>query len=181
MIAVNFAARDYRFLARIRSGLVLVSVVLGLILAGICWKSYAARSAYAALQRDLRELESADAKALPVLAERERIVKDMTAMSGLLDARKLSWTKLLTDLEAVVPVGVALMHISQNDKDRTLILDGSAVSPEALRNLIINMEKSSAFKDPYLKHQSIDKGSISFNVAAVYRDDTRVGVVQGKR
>jgi Tfp pilus assembly protein PilN len=122
-----------------------------------------------------------DEQTRPALLERERIVKDLTAMSGLLEARKISWTRLLTSVEAVVPVGVALKHVDFEVKDSTLTLNGVARSPESLRNLVVAMEKSASFKDPFLKHQSLEKGNISFNVVAVYREDKGPAVAQGKR
>jgi len=71
--------------------------------------------------------------------------------------------------------------VELNPKDFTLTLNGMARSPESLRNLVVAMEKSASFKDPFLKHQSVEKGSISFNVVAVYREDKSRAVARGKR
>ena len=92
-------------------------------------------------------------------------------MAGLMEARRFSWTRLLTGLEAAFPVGVALTKLDFNPKERTLVIEGVAQSPEALRNLMVGLEKSTYFRDPLLKHQSVDKGIISFNVASVYTDN----------
>jgi Tfp pilus assembly protein PilN len=102
-------------------------------------------------------------------------------MSGLMEARKISWTRLLTSVETVVPVGVALKQVEFNAKDSTVSLSGMARSPESLRNLVVAMEKSVSLKDPFLKHQSLEKGSISFNVVAFYREDKNRAVAQGKQ
>jgi hypothetical protein len=75
---------------------------------------------------------------------------------------------------------VALTSVEFNDKERTVMLNGKARSPEALQSLVVGLEKSASFKDPFLKHQSLEKGSISFNVIAVYHADASAGVVQGK-
>ena len=80
-----------------------------------------------------------------------------------------------------MPTGVALKHVKFNPKDATLTLNGMARSPESLRNLVVAMEKSSSFNNSFLKHQSLEKGNISFNVVAVYREDKNRTVAQGKR
>jgi hypothetical protein len=69
----------------------------------------------------------------------------------------------------VFPAGAALERLQYDPKDRSLVLDGRAQSPEALRNLMVGLEKSPLFKDPLLKHQSVEKGVISFTVGAHYR------------
>lgn len=181
MITINFASRNYRLIARVRSGLIAGSILLVVITAGMSWIAVSLRENISSMDRKLQELKAADEQTRPALLERERLVKDLTAMSGLMEARKISWTRLLTSVEVVVPVGVALKHVEFNPKDFTLTLNGMARSPESLRNLVVAMEKSASFKDPFLKHQSLEKGSISFNVVAVYREDKNRAVAQGKR
>jgi Tfp pilus assembly protein PilN len=181
MIAINFASRNYRLIARIRSGLIAGSIFLVVITAGMLWIAVSLRADISSLDRNLHELKTADEQTRSELVERERLVKDLTAMSGLMEARKISWMRLLTSIEAVVPVGVALKHVEFSPKDSSLALSGMARSPEALRNLVVAMEKSASFTGSFLKHQSLEKGIISFNVAAVYREDKRNAVAQGKR
>ncbi|MGC1454077.1 MAG: PilN domain-containing protein [Nitrospirota bacterium] len=181
MITINFASRNYRLIERIRSGLLVGNIILVAITVGVLWSAVSLRTHLSSLDQKLQELKTADEQSRPALLERERIVKDLTAMSGLMEARKISWTRLLMSVEAVVPVGVALKHVEFEPKDSTLTLNGMARSPESLRNLVVAMEKSLSFKDPFLKHQSLEKGSISFNVVAVYREDKSRIVAQGKR
>jgi Tfp pilus assembly protein PilN len=134
-----------------------------------------------AVENKLNDAQATDEQTQPLFYEREQLVKDLTAMSGLLESRKFSWTRLLTSIEAVVPTGVALTRVEFNDKERTVMLDGKARSPEALRSLVVGLEKSASFKEPFLKHQSLEKGSISFNVIAVYHADSSAGVAQAKQ
>lgn len=181
MITINFASRNYRLIARIRSGLIAGSIFLIAITAGMLWITASLRANINFMDRKLQELNAADERARPALLERERLVKDLSAMSGLMEARKISWTRLLTSVETVVPVGVALKQVEFNPKDSTLTLSGMARSPESLRNLVVAMEKSASLKDPFLKHQSLEKGNISFNVVAVYREDKSRAVAQGKQ
>ena len=181
MITINFASRNYRLVGRIRTGLNAGSIILAVMTAMMLWTIVAFRASIPSMDRTLQELEAADVQVKPVLQERAQLVKDLNAMSGLMESRKISWTGLLTSIEAVVPKGVALKHVIFNPKDSSLTLDGVALSPESLRNLVVGLEKTSSFKDPFLKHQSLEKGSISFNVVAVYRENIRPAVAQGKR
>jgi len=181
MITINFASRNYRLIARVRLGLIAGSIFLVMVTAGMLWTAVCLRKNVSSMDLKLQELKAAHEQTRPELLERERIVKDLTAMSGLMEARKISWTQVLTSVEAVVPVGVALQHVELNPKDSTLTLNGMARSPESLRNLVVAMEKSASFKAPFLKHQSLEKGNISFNVVAVYRADKIGAVVQGKQ
>jgi len=174
MISINFASRNYPLAARITTGLIAAGLVLLLIAAGLTGKSFALRNDLIAVQQKLREAETADEQVRATLLEREQLVKDLNSMSALLTTRKFSWTGMFTQLEAAVPTGVALKNIAFNPKDRTLSLEGAAQSPEALRNLVVGLERSKAFSEPYLKHQSLEKGTIAFNVVAVYQEHTSV-------
>jgi Tfp pilus assembly protein PilN len=181
MITINFASRNYRLIARIRSGLIAGSIFVFAITVGMLWISASLHANVSAMDQRLWELQKAEEKLRPELLERERLVKDLTIMSGLIESRKTSWTRLLTSIETVVPVGVALEKVEYNPKDSSLTLNGMARSPESLRNLVVAMEKSVSFKNPFLKHQSLEKGNISFNVVAVYREGKGRSVALGKR
>lgn len=169
MITINVASTKYRFFARIRTGLIAGSVVLCLALACMIWTAVSLSANIAAMDRRLKDAGAADEEVRPLLGERAQLIKDLTAMSGLMESRNLSWTRFLTSIEAVVPMGVALTHVEFLAKERTVTLDGVAQSPESLRALVVGLEKSASFKDPFLKHQSLEKGNISFNVIAVYQ------------
>jgi Tfp pilus assembly protein PilN len=181
MITINFASRNYRLIARIRSGLLAGCIVLVAVMTGLLWTAVSLRADISSLDRKLKELHAADEQTRSALVERERLVKDLTAMSGLMESRKISWTRSLSGIEAVVPVGVALKQVDFDPKNSTVTMSGMARSPELLRNLVMAMEKSLLFKDPFLKHQSLEKGEISFNVVTGYREDTVHPVAQGKR
>ncbi len=181
MNSINFASKNYRAAARVTQVLIAGSVVLALGAAGMVWKAVSLRKDISVMQQKLKEAEATDEQMKPVLVEREQLVKDLNAMSGLMEARKFSWTQFLTSIETAVPTGVALKKAEFNPKERTLSLDGMAQSPESLRNLVVGFERSPSFTDPFLKHQSLDKGIISFNVVAVYHEHKTTDVAQGKR
>jgi Tfp pilus assembly protein PilN len=181
MITINFAGRNYRLVENIHTGLIAGSVVLCIVMAGMIWTTVALRSNVSAVERKLKDAQAADEQIRPLLGERLQIVKDLTAMSGLLESRKFSWTRLLTSVESVVPRGVALTRVEFNSKERTVMLDGISQSPESLRNLVVGLEQSQSFKNPFLKHQSLEKGNLSFNVTTIYHENKTAGVALSKR
>jgi Tfp pilus assembly protein PilN len=170
MISINFAGKNYRLAARITKGLTATGIVLLLIAAVLLGKSLALRNDFIVLQKKLYDAAAADEQVRATLLERDQLVKDLNSMSALLSSRKFSWTEMFSQLEAAVPTGVALKSIAFNPKDRSLSLEGAAQTPESLRNLVVGLERSKAFSDPYLKHQSLEKGTIAFNVVAVYQE-----------
>jgi Tfp pilus assembly protein PilN len=159
MISINFASRNYRIMARAAQAFIVASVILAIGAAGLLGKAVSLRAESTVMQQNLKEAESADKQVKSVLEEREQLARDLNAMSGLMDARKFSWARLLSSIETVVPVGVALKKVEFNPRDNTLALDGMAQSPESLRDLVVGLEKSASFKDPFLKHQSLEKGA----------------------
>jgi Tfp pilus assembly protein PilN len=181
MMTINFASRNFRLAAGMTRALIAGSVILAIGAAGLLVKNASLRADSSIMQRKLEDAKAADEQVKAELVEREQLARDLGAMSGLVEARKFSWTKLLSSIEAVVPVGVALKNVVFNPKDQTLALDGTAQSPESLRNLVVGFEKSPSFREPFLKHQTLDKGSISFNVVAVYHEQKSAVVAQGKR
>jgi len=181
MITINFASRNYRLISRIRTGLLTAAGVLCIAMAVMLWATLSLRADSSALDRKLKEAEAAEELVRPLLAERGQLVKDLNAMSGLLESRRFSWTRFLSALETVVPRGVALTHVEFSRNDHTVALIGMAQSPEALRTLVVGLERSTAFKDPFLKHQSLDKGEISFNVVAVYQENKGAAVAKDRR
>jgi len=176
MVSINFATRNYRLSAIITKGLLIGSIVLLMTASAMLWTSFSLRRDIAIMEKKLKDAETADAEIKPVLAERALLTKNLSAMSGLLESRRFSWTKFLTNVETVVPTGVAMNRIDCNPHDGSISFEGVAQSPEALRNLIVGLERSASFKEPFLKHQSQEKGSISFNVVAIYYGNTNAAV-----
>ncbi|HXY62434.1 MAG TPA: PilN domain-containing protein [Nitrospirota bacterium] len=178
MIAINFASRNYRLSALIRKVLLVGSVILSLTASALLLASFTLHREATILEKKLKDAESADAEVKPVLAERAQLEKSLSAMSGLLESRRFSWTTFLTNIESVVPKGVAMRRVDFNPQDGMLSFEGVAQSPEALRDLIVGLERSASFKEPLLKHQSQEKGSISFNVVAIYYRDKNAAVAR---
>ena len=179
MISINFATRDYRQAERVGMALLAATALLALGAATLVWMFFLLRTDTGSVEKKIGELVKTEEQFKPLLAERDRILSEFASMSGLLESRRFSWTELLTDIEKVFPTGVALSKVDYA-KDGTLTLDGEAQSPESLRNLMVGLERSASFRDAYLKHQSLDKGSISFNVVVLYKGHQAPGLAQGK-
>ncbi len=181
MITINFASRNYRLVENVRTGLIAGSAMLCIVMAGLVWTMITLRSNVSSMEEKVNNAMKADGQLASLLLERQQIVKDLNSMYGLMDSRKFSWTKLLTSIETVVPRGVALTHVEFIAKEHTVLLDGVAQSPEALRTLVVGLEQSPSFKNPFLKHQSLEKGNLLFNVVTVYQEHKSAGVALGKR
>lgn len=178
-IAVNFSTTNYLHISRIRAGLIAASFLLVLGAGALLWTGNALREKNAAQEQQIREFTASVEELRPAMEERKHLVKDLSAMSGLLEARRFSWTQLLTGIEAAFPAGVVLTRLELAGKDMTVVLEGASQSPEALSNLMIGLERSRSFRNPLLKHQSMDKGSLSFNVAVFYQEHPGAGTAPG--
>lgn len=179
LITINFAGTNFRLLLRLQQGLLLVVVLLGITTGMLIWKANSYRVQSAVLTQQVREFTASIEKLRPAMQERQQLIKDLGDMTGLLDARRFSWTRLLTGIEATFPSGVALTKLDFNRRELAVALEGTASSPESLSNLMIGLQRSSSFRSPLLKHQSIDKGNISFNVAITYQEHLAAGSDQG--
>ncbi|MDA8098246.1 MAG: PilN domain-containing protein [Nitrospiraceae bacterium] len=168
-ITINFAGVNYRLLVRIQAILALLSLFLLLGAAASLWYARAYRAESAALAGQVSDLAKSQEKLRPVMQEREELAKTLAGMTALLDARRMSWTRLLTGIEEAFPAGIALEKVEFNIKDHTASLEGIANSPEALSSLMIGLQQSQVFTNPLLKRQSMEKGNLAFNVAISYQ------------
>ena len=174
-VSINFAGVDHRRIARVRSALIGVIILLAFLAGWLSLQLRSYRDQGAAMERQITELAAAQTKLRPDMDERLKLVKDLTAMSGLLEARRFSWTRFLTAIEAAFPPGIALTRVELNPRDRNAVLEGAARSPEALSSLMIGLQRSGSFRNPLLKHQSMDKGNLSFNVTVQYQGPVAAG------
>jgi len=164
LIDMNFATRDYRLSAAVVRGSAVLAACLLIAAALLGWAILGHRAERAAIERQTAELVARNEQIAPVLEERDRVLKELASMAAVVEARRFSWTNLLTNIEQVFPAGVALDKVLYHPKDRSLVLEGRAQSPEALRGLMVGLERSPAFASSQLKHQSVEKGAISFSV-----------------
>ena len=179
LITINFAGTNFRLLTRLQQGLIVTVLLLGTMTGGLLWKVNSYRAQSAALTKQVREFTASVEKMRPAMQERQQLVKDLGDMSGLLEARRFSWTQFLTGIEAAFPNGVALTRLEFNTRELTAVLEGTAQSPESLSSLMIGLQRSRSFTSPLLKHQSMDKGNLSFNVAVTYQEHLAAGAAPG--
>lgn len=169
-ITLNFARVNYRIISRIRLGLIIAAAVLSLAAVALILQARSVRFHATETERGLRELSASLEKMKPAIEERQRLVKNLSSMSALLEARKFSWVRLLTGLEQAFPAGVALDTLEIDPRDGILSLEGTAQSPEALSRLMIGLQRSPSFRSPKLKRQSLDKGNLRFHVDVIYQN-----------
>ena len=179
LISINFAATNFRLLMRIQQGLIVAAALFGILACALVWKAYTYRVQSAVLTQQIKEFTASIEKLRPAMQERQQLVKDLGDMAGLLEARRFSWTQLLTGIEAAFPSGVALTKLEFNSRELAVSLEGTASSPESLSSLMIGLQKSRSFRSPLLKHQSMDKGNLSFNVAITYQEHLAAGAAPG--
>lgn len=158
------------------AGLSAFAAVLVVMIAVMIWSIISYRAEISNMNKKVAELSKREEQFSRILSEREQLTKNLSTMTALVSARQFSWAQLFSRVEAVFPVGAALQRLECSPRDHSLMLDGEAQSPEILRTLMMGMEKSSSFKDIALKHQSVEKGHISFNVVGLYQQDKNTGV-----
>jgi Tfp pilus assembly protein PilN len=174
-ITINFARTDYRLISRLQWGGIAAAALLGVITGVLIWTAGSYRQQAAVAEQNVRDLAASAVQLRPAMEERQQLVKNLGAMTGLIEARRHSWTHFLTSIEAAFPTGIALTKVDLRPRDLAVVLEGEAQSPEALSGLMIGLQRSRSFKNPQLKHQSMEKGSLSFNVAVSYQGQHAAG------
>jgi len=179
LISINFARTDFRTLSTVRWWLLVVAAASAVVLVVLALTARSYRLQGNAAEQRVKELASAEQRLRPLMDERQQLVGNLNAMTGLLQARRFSWTRFLTHLEGVFPEGIALTRLELHPPNLTASLEGFAQSPEALSRLMIGLQQSRSFKNPLLKRQSMDKGILSFNVVVLYNETASDGPAAG--
>lgn len=179
LIDINFAGVNHRFISRLRIALIIIAAALFVGAVVLVLQARSLRAQANAMEQGLSELAASMEKMKPAIEERQLLVKNLSAMSALLEARKFSWVRMLSGMEDSFPSGVALNALSANPSGASVTLEGIAQSPEALSKLMIGLQKSRSFRSPQLKRQSLDKGSIEFHVSVTYQDVTEAADIHG--
>ncbi len=86
-----------------------------------------------------------------------------------------SWTQLLTDLESAIPPNITMNSVSLDEKNDTILLQGSATALPDLNRLIHQLDKHPAFQDVVLSQHANkttkdenESFSIVFSLKVVY-------------
>jgi Tfp pilus assembly protein PilN len=168
IITVNFATVRHDLIASLRAALFACSAALLLLLVLLLVRGASYRTRAAGLEKQVAELAVLEEKARPAIEEREQLLKNLNQMSQLVEARRASWTSLLSAVESAFPAGVALNRIEIDPPKRIVSLEGAARSPEALSSLMIGLQRAVQLKNPLLKSQSMEKETLSFHVTVNY-------------
>ncbi len=179
VITINFSRTDFRRLSAVRRWLMVLAAASAALLVILALSARSYRLQADEAEKQVKELASTEGKLRPLMEERQQLVSNLNAMSGLLQSRRFSWTRFLSRLEEVFPEGIALTRLDFRPRELTATLEGFAQSPEALSRLMIGLQQSRSFKNPLLKKQSMDKGILSFNVTVLYNEDAADGPASG--
>src|SRR5258707_5094742 len=79
-----------------------------------------------------------------------------TFLNSLIDEESLNWTQMFMDLEKIMPTGVRLMSIEPaHEKGQVLVkFQVGAISDEAKLKFLRALEKSPAFRDVKVEHET---------------------------
>lgn len=150
---------------------VLLVFSLAFTWADIC--AYRRNSAsIARLNEHLKILEKRSSQERPAAvkpADQKLLAKDIEFINGVILRKTLSWSGLLTDLEAGVSQNVQVMQISPVFEKRTVTVGGRAKRMNDVLAMVEAMGRSRRFKDVFLLKHSEDKaGMVLFTVSAGY-------------
>ena len=177
LITINFATVDHLLISRVRAFLVGAAVLFVLLAAVQIASTASYRSRTVAVVEQAKLLEASEDTVRPAMDEREQLVRNLGEMTSLIDARRFSWTRLLTAVEEAFPSGMALARLEYDPRERLLALEGDARSPEALSSLMIGLQRTAILKNPLLKRQSMEKGTLTFHVTVSYDEVLAAGPV----
>jgi type IV pilus assembly protein PilN len=164
-IAVNLASEPFR---RDRAMIVASSIVAALLGAMLVMLVYLAigerdraaeaRATLELQERQLQTIEREDAKLGGVLRriENAEVLDRSLFLNSLIHRKAVSWTKIFSDLEGVMPHNVRLMSIRpQISAKNELVLDMwvGAQAPEPAVNMVMQLEQSPLFGSTTVHNQ----------------------------
>lgn len=100
------------------------------------------------------EIESAPKRPPLSATERERLLSDVDFANGILRMDGFRWTRLLDQLEGVLPETVGIEAIRPDYAKGSFSLTGQARDLDALRQFLDNLSASPEFSDVYLLQQA---------------------------
>jgi type IV pilus assembly protein PilN len=202
-ISINLANRPFRdlrpALKRMRQAmgvLIIAVILLGCLAHFFHKKAEEARMRYRVLKREVAAMaaERQDYEAMMRLPENLALLRETENLNQLFDAKALSWTAALQDLEAVLPRGVVVTGIEPTiARDGIVTLHVHVVGvPDKCIEFLRNLEASSRFRSPRIADESSDIGqglnqkllqasttnSTSFNLLVEYYPDGSGGLQQ---
>ena len=165
-IGVNLASRPYedegQFYGRWGTALVLVALFTAFMIAASARHYVNSQKSWASAreaQSKLAQLKKEQAEAEQILAEpQNRGTRDTSQfLNGAILRKSFSWTRLMEDLEKVMPTGIRVVSIAPVVEQRNrfiLKLDLQGESRDSAIELLRNMEKSQHFRSSRLTEES---------------------------
>lgn len=157
-IPINLASEPFEARRAPTVALGAVCAVLALTLAGQVWKSYSERGQAAAervsiarLSRELAAAQADQGRLNATLREpgNAQVLERSLFLNTLIDRKAISWTKLFSDLEDVLPYNVRLIavRLPQIDARNRVLLDMvvGANEPGPVLDLLRKLEASPRF------------------------------------
>ena len=184
-LEINLATNRYEslreFLIRWGTALTVVATIT-VILGVLCWSSYsknvAARTRITSLQQKIAALdkERADAEEILNRPENHDVREEGRFWNEEIQQRGLSWTRLLGDLEKIMPARTSVLSVEpklSRDKGLQLKLVIGGERHENAVDLLSQMERSERFRSPQLQSEIVDTSAksghnVKFTIEAFY-------------
>jgi Tfp pilus assembly protein PilN len=182
-VATNPLQTHRKFLAV--SGL--IGVIAGIVCFALAWHVYSVRKGNAAMRAKAAAVRE---EMVGLMGQRDeleaffkqernaRLNERSTFLNSLIDEESLNWTQMFMDLEKIIPTGVRLMNIEPaHEKGQVMVkLQVGAISDEAKLKFLRALEKSPAFKDVKVEHEtrsdpqenSVDLDRLHVQLSVVY-------------
>jgi Tfp pilus assembly protein PilN len=143
----------------------LIGVIAGLVCLALAWHVYSVRKGNATLRAKAAAVRE---EMVGLMGQRDeleaffkqernaRLNERSTFLNSLIDEESLNWTQMFMDLEKIIPTGVRLMNIEPaHEKGQVMVkLQVGAISDEAKLKFLRALEKSPAFKDVKVEHET---------------------------
>lgn len=189
---INLASQPYEVAQTYRQRMTLVitalSVVAALLVGYIVYQRQYSRGIDQQLsdvQRQIQALDNEESQARAILNKpANRVVADQSDFLNQLFARKsLSWTRLFTEMEKIVPPGLHVVSMKPEytkTNDVVLHVVVATDSRERAVELVRHMEKSTHLRQAQIVAETVTNntsdqtagGNIQFDIAAVYVPST---------
>jgi Tfp pilus assembly protein PilN len=96
--------------------------------------------------------------------------REVAFANQLLEKRAFSWTRFLSDLEEAVPPRISISSVTLNFKDKTITLNGMALTLKDLTALVAGLESHPAFKEVVLSQHRLQEDDAEAGPAAGHKE-----------
>jgi type IV pilus assembly protein PilN len=176
---VNLATRPYEDAGEFYRRWIPILVILAVITLAVSAKAFTvfrdsrrANREIAKIDQRLSELEQKRQQAGAVLARPENVGTRDTArfLNDRFTLKRFSWTRVLNDLEGMVPSGMQVTSIKPVLDDSRLRFQMDVASPNRGRviELVRRMESATQFENPAIVSEAVDDRGMHAVIQATY-------------